>query len=129
MNDQSAMEFDTNEVQQWADTHMIIWDAKDDAKLEEVRDWLGEHCPLRLGAGCEMLKEFQTGPTSGMVILEFDDDEMTDDDATHLQHWVDDCPADTVIYQAMMSLGGIVRINDDEPEFEMETGSAEITWQ
>ena len=119
MNDQSAMEFDTNEVQQWADTHMILWDAKDDAQVETVRNWMMENCPLQMGSGCEMLKEFQTSPTSGMVILEFDEDEMTEDDVTHLQLWLDNCPADRVIYQAMVSLGGIVRINDDDPEFEI----------
>ena len=127
MNDQTSMEFADNEVQQWADSHMIIWDAKDDAEVEVVRNWMKDNCPLQLGSGCEMLKEFQTSPNSGLVILEFDTDEMTEDDATHLQHWLDECPADTVIYSAMVSLGGIVRINDDDPEFEMETGGPVAT--
>lgn len=121
MNDQTPIDIDIEEnaVQRWADSHMILWDAEDGDHCIEVRNWMAENCPLQMGSGCEMLKEYQTSPTSGMVILEFDEEEMTDSDAEHLQQWLWDLPTSQVIYQAMVSLGGIVRINDDDPEIEI----------
>ena len=127
MNDQSPLEVNDNEVQRWANSHMILWEAESNSHCKKVRKWMESNCPLQDNADFEMVKEYQTSDKSGMVIVEFDDNEMTEEDALHLEKWLQDFPANQVIYQPMMGLGGIVRFREDEPEVELGSGRASKT--
>lgn len=120
MTDQTKPEFDDLEVARRADTHMFLWDAKDDAQCKRVREWMHENPPFLPEAGFESLREYQTSDQSGVIIIEFDIDEMREVDAAHFEKWMKDCPAHLRIYQPMMGLGGIVRFSDDEPEIEFD---------
>jgi len=113
MTDQTKPEFNDLEVARGADTHMFLWDAKDDAECKRVREWIQENLPVPSDADFDSLREYQTSDKSGVVIVEFDIDEMREVDAAHLEKWMQDCPAHMRIYQAMMGLGGIVRFSDN----------------
>lgn len=119
MNDMSIRDLGDNAFEREADTHIWLWRAESPDHAQEIRDHIDEEMPVNADSIFDLYSEVALSETSGMLMLRYDTDLMTEDDVLAAEQWLRDFPANDVEYVPCQMLKGIFRVqshDDDNAE-------------
>ncbi len=118
MNDMSMTDLGDNAFEREADTHIWLWRAETPDHAQEIRDHIEEEMPVNADSIFDLYSEVALSETSGMLMLRYDADLMTEDDVMAAEQWLRDFPSNDVKYVPCQMLKGIFRASSDEDDSE-----------
>lgn len=97
-----------------ADTIMFAWHGESKSHADEIRSYIAEELPVREDSIFDLLHIFDLDEASGMVIIRYDPENVTDEDIEHAEAWKAQFPSNDVEYFPASAVMSIIRMHKDD---------------
>jgi len=116
MNDMSMNDLGEHAFEREADTHIWLWRAESPEHAEEICEHINCEMPVNADSIFDLYSEMMLSETSGILMLRYDPELMTEEDVLAAEQWLRDFPSNEIEYIpcAMMKFIHRIGVHDDD---------------